>query len=150
MKIAKIINNQIFVDEHTIMFPLVAFPPEGNVPQPFMELHNLYDVVDNIEYDVKKQKLQSILPKLINDKVYIVEVVDKTKEEIDAELLMEIREKRDRLLLESDIYVMSDRWDGYTQDKKNLWTEYRQKLRDVPQDFSQHLDNVFWPTPPLN
>jgi hypothetical protein len=150
MKIAKIINDQIFVDEHKIMFPLVAFPPEGNIPQPFMEFHNLYDVVDYIQHDAKKQKIQTISPKLIDNKVYIVEVVDKSKEEIDAELLVEVRSKRDKLLLESDLYVMSDRWDKYTQNKKDMWSEYRQKLRDVPQDFSQYLDNVFWPTPPLN
>ena len=83
MKIAKIINNQIFVDEHTQMFPTTAFPPDGTIPQPFMEFHNLYEVVDTISYDVNKQKLQSISPTLIDNKVYIVEVLNKTKSEID-------------------------------------------------------------------
>ena len=60
MKIAKIINDQIFIDEHTQMFPTVAFPPEGTVPQPFMEFHNLYEVVDNVSYNSK-----TILPSII-------------------------------------------------------------------------------------
>jgi hypothetical protein len=148
MKIAKVINNQIFVDEHTQMFPDTAFPSDETVPQPFMEFHNLYEVVDSLSYDTKKQKLKSITPTLINNKVYIVEVVDKTKEEYDAECLIEVREKRNELLSKSDVYVMSDRWDTYTDEKKTSLSLYRQKLRDVPQDFSDHLDNVFWPSMP--
>jgi len=148
MKIAKIINNQIFVDEHTQMFPTTAFPPDGTIPQPFMEFHNLYEVVDTISYDVNKQKLQSISPTLIDNKVYLVEVLDKTKEEFDAEWLIKVREKRNDLLTKSDSYVMIDRWENYTDEKKAALATYRQKLRDVPQDFADHLDNVFWPSMP--
>jgi hypothetical protein len=148
MKIAKIINNQIFVDEHTQMFPTTAFPPDGTIPQPFMEFHNLYEVVDTISYDANKQKLQSISPTLIDNKVYLVEVLDKTKEEFDAEWLIKVREKRNDLLTKSDSYVMIDRWENYTDEKKAALATYRQKLRDVPQDFADHLDNVFWPSMP--
>ena len=148
-KIAKIINDQIFIDEHTQMFPTVAFPPEGTVPQPFMEFHNLYEVVDNVSYNSKTQKLKSISPTLIDNKVYIVEVIDKSQEECNIELLIEVRLKRDKLLKESDIYVLSDRWDSYSDEKKLRWKEYRQKLRDVPQEFVEHLDNVFWPSMPI-
>lgn len=148
MKIAKIINDQIFVDEHTVMFPEVAFPPDGTVPQPFMEFHNLYEVVENIDFDPKKQRLTTISPKLLNNKVYIVEIINKTDIELRADLLFEVREKRNALLKESDVYVMSDRWDTYTVDMKKLWSDYRQKLRDLPEDFSDRLDNIFWPTLP--
>jgi len=149
MKIAKIVNNQIFVEEHTQMFPNTAFPPDGTVPQPFIEFYNLYEVVDSLSYDTKKQKLQSITPTLINNKVYIVEVLDKTKEEFDTECLIEVREKRNNLLSKSDAYVMIDRWENYTDEKKAALSLYRQKLRDVPQDFADHLDNVFWPSMPI-
>ena len=149
MKIAKIINDQIFIDEHTQMFPTVAFPPDGTVPQPFMEFHNLYEVVDNVSYNSKTQKLKSIFPILIDNKVYVVEVVNKSQDECNIELLNEVRLKRDKLLKESDIYVLSDRWDSYSDEKKLRWKEYRQKLRDVPQEFVEHLDNVFWPSMPI-
>ena len=149
MKIAKIINDQIFIDEHTQMFPTVAFPPDGTVPQPFMEFHNLYEVVDNVSYNSKTQKLKSIFPILIDNKVYVVEVVNKSQDECNIELLIEVRLKRDKLLKESDIYVLSDRWDSYSDEKKLRWKEYRQKLRDVPQEFVEHLDNVFWPSMPI-
>ena len=149
MKIAKIINDQIFIVEHTQMFPTVAFPPEGTVPQPFMEFHNLYEVVDNVSYNSKTQKLKSIFPILIDNKVYVVEVVNKSQDECNIELLIEVRLKRDKLLKESDIYVLSDRWDSYSDEKKLRWKEYRQKLRDVPQEFVEHLDNVFWPSMPI-
>jgi hypothetical protein len=149
MKISKIINNQIFVDEHTQMFPTVAFPPDGTVPQPFMEFHNLYEVVDYVSYNSKTQKLQSISPTLIDNKVYIVEVIDKSQEERTAELFIEVRSKRDRLLKESDVFVLSDRWDSYSDEKKLKLSLYRQKLRDIPQEFADHLDNVFWPSIPI-
>jgi hypothetical protein len=149
MKISKIINNQIFVDEHTQMFPTVAFPPDGTVPQPFMEFHNLYEVVDYVSYNSKTQKLQSISPTLIDNKVYIVEVIDKSQEERTAELFIEVRSKRDRLLKESDVFVLSDRWDSYSDEKKLKFSLYRQKLRDIPQEFADHLDNVFWPSIPI-
>ena len=149
MKIAKIINDQIFIDEHTQMFPTVAFPPDGTVPQPFMEFHNLYEVVDNVSYNSKTQKLKSIFPILIDNKVYVVEVVNKSQDECNIELLIDVRLKRDKLLKESDIYVLSDRWDSYSDEKKLRWKEYRQKLRDVPQEFVEHLDNVFWPSMPI-
>ena len=149
MKIAKIINDQIFIDEHTQMFPTVAFPPDGTVPQPFMEFHNLYEVVDYVSYNSKTQKLKSIFPILIDNKVYVVEVVNKSQDECNIELLNEVRLKRDKLLKESDIYVLSDRWDSYSDEKKLRWKEYRQKLRDVPQEFVEHLDNVFWPSMPI-
>ena len=63
-----------------------------------------------------------------------------------------IREKRNRLLLESDIYMVSDY--PITDEKREEWKVYRQQLRDMP----LNAENVYnengaivdfnWPTPP--
>lgn len=65
-------------------------------------------------------------------------------------ILMEwgrIRNARNVFLQESDMMVMPDRWATYTQDEQNAWTEYRKKLRDIPQTFIDPKE-VVWPNKP--
>jgi hypothetical protein len=47
--------------------------------------------------------------------------------------------KRNNLLKESDIKVMSDKWEEMDIEAKSLWTNYRKQLRDIPQLFSNCL-----------
>ena len=47
----------------------------------------------------------------------------------------EMREKRNKLLAESDFRVLID----YVKDK-DLWIEYRQKLRDLPETWIKDMD----------
>lgn len=54
----------------------------------------------------------------------------------------DIRAKRLRLLSETDYTQMQD-WTG----DKQAWAEYRQQLRDIPQQFDDP-NNVVWPWPP--
>ena len=49
---------------------------------------------------------------------------------IETVRLSFIREKRNRLLLESDIYMVSDY--PITDGKREEWKVYRQQLRDMP------------------
>lgn len=58
-----------------------------------------------------------------------------------------VRTQRDQLLVESDIYVLPDRWAALTLDQQQAWADYRQALRDIPQNFSDPAD-VVWPTKP--
>lgn len=58
-----------------------------------------------------------------------------------------VRSVRNAYLQESDMMVMPDRWATYTQDEQNAWTEYRKKLRDIPQTFIDPKD-VVWPDKP--
>lgn len=55
-----------------------------------------------------------------------------------------IRDKRNGLLNESDFTQIAD----YTGDKE-AWATYRQKLRDIPQQFTNPED-VDWPVKPNN
>lgn len=74
--------------------------------------------------------------------------------------LVELRQKRDRLLADSDVYVLPDRWATMTTEKQTEWSDYRQSLRDLPENSLQvtvswveyngytNWSNVNWPTKP--
>lgn len=53
-----------------------------------------------------------------------------------------IREKRNKLLLESDWTQISD-----VNANKLAWETYRQELRDLPTNI-RDVGDVVWPTPP--
>jgi len=61
----------------------------------------------------------------------------------------EIKHRRDVYLQASDIYVLTDRWDKYTQEQKTTWANYRQALRDMPSQpgFPSTID---WPLCPVD
>lgn len=58
-----------------------------------------------------------------------------------------LREERNRLLAESDIYVVPDRWNTYTPEQQAAWSNYRQKLRDLPANTTDPFNPV-WPVKP--
>ncbi len=72
-------------------------------------------------------------------------VVDDTKAR--ALEMITLRKKRDGLLAESDIYVLPDRWNSYTEEKRSEWSAYRQTLRDLP-DTVVDVFNPIWPVMP--
>ena len=65
-----------------------------------------------------------------------------------------LRKKRDQLLVETDIKVLSD--SPMSESKRNEWKEYRQALRDLPASSNPRINNqeeldessVSWPTQP--
>lgn len=56
-----------------------------------------------------------------------------------------VREKRNDLLKRSDWTVSLD--SPLSDIKKQQWVEYRQALRDVPQNIEPDI-NIVWPTKP--
>jgi hypothetical protein len=60
---------------------------------------------------------------------------EKINELYELLLIDEMREKRNELLKESDFRVLVD----YVKDKE-LWIEYRQKLRDLPSIWVKDMD----------
>lgn len=58
-----------------------------------------------------------------------------------------VRNRRDRLLEETDRAVMPDRWARMTPEQQTLWSDYRQQLRDLPQQPGWPYDHT-WPTQP--
>lgn len=60
----------------------------------------------------------------------------------------QVRERRNRLLAESDWVQLADVQAKMAPEPKLLWAEYRQKLRDIMQtDIS---NGVIWPEKPTN
>ena len=49
---------------------------------------------------------------------------------------MRIREYRNDLLDASDIAIANDKWEDYSDKQKQAWKDYRQALRDVPQNWT--------------
>jgi hypothetical protein len=79
---------------------------------------------------------------------------DWTQEEIDARKerflpaqWKNLREHRNKLLIESDSMLLIDRWNLLSESKKQEWLNYRQSLRDLPDDITDPF-NVTWPTKP--
>jgi hypothetical protein len=69
-------------------------------------------------------------------------VATKEAELISAFKLQELRTERNRLIAETDHWVLSD-----TADATSAQTTYRQALRDIT-DSATSLDDVSWPTKP--
>ena len=152
MKVAKLINGEFFIQSIYEMYPNVSFPREG-VPDVFLEENNLYKVIDFLNHDQETERYFLLpAPMLKENIVYTAEVVSKTEEEIKQDKLIKIREVRNKLLNESDIEVTIDKWENYTQEKKDSWKEYRQLLRDFPQSVEnlslQDLNIKEWPAKP--
>lgn len=64
------------------------------------------------------------------------------EQELVAEInLSELRKERDKRLLETDYYGLSD------QSMSQEMSDYRQALRDITNTYSD-LDSVVWPTKP--
>ena len=69
-------------------------------------------------------------------------VATKEAELISAFKLQELRTERNRLIAETDHWVLSD-----TTDATSAQTTYRQALRDITKSATS-LDDVTWPTKP--
>jgi len=57
------------------------------------------------------------------------------------------RAKRDKLLAESDVMVLLDRWSAMTTEQQAAWASYRQALRDIPQQ-EGFPTVIVWPEKP--
>ena len=148
MKVATYINDAWIVDSIFNLYPHIAFPDIG-VQDDFLKENNLYKVIEHIDYDsIYKTLVNLETPKLINGLAYMVELVDKSEEEINNIKWQKIRNLRNSALQSSDVYIFSDRWEKYDQATKDLWSNYRQSLRDLPINFLK-AEDVFWPVKPV-
>lgn len=110
-----------------------------------------------VTYDPDTQKLQKCDPYLDGEYVRTVQAVAKTADDTAAEnakIASRNREKRDRLLAESDWTQFNDSPLG--SSSKTAWATYRQELRDItshanwPNLTPQGQDGTGgdWPTKP--
>jgi hypothetical protein len=148
MKVATYIDNKWIIDSIFKLYPHVSFSDVG-VPDDFLKENNLYKTIEYIDYDpIYKNLVNLETPKLINDLVYTVELINRSQEEINENKWFKIRNLRNSALQISDVYVLTDRWEKYDQATKDLWSNYRQSLRDLPVNFIKPED-VVWPIKPV-
>tara|TARA_Y100000817_G_scaffold266087_1_gene222134 strand:+ start:151 stop:555 length:405 start_codon:yes stop_codon:yes gene_type:complete len=111
----------------------------------------------NIENDSTKDLYDNIIWKDENNKPTRDEVYNKITELQNIKALELLRKERNKLLVDCDYLAMPD-YPHSTDTIKQAWLTYRQALRDLPENSSPQLGNVFeseftitnvtWPTPP--
>ena len=147
MKIGKIVDSKIQISNIYTLFPNTSFPDSGP-PDSFIQENELYNVEEIPQYDEQTQKVVVLSEPIIkNNLVYTFEIIEKSEEEINYTKWQKIRESRNKLLSESDMNVVSDKWQSYTEEEKNAWANYRKILRNLPQEFI-NPDNIAWPIKP--
>lgn len=93
-----------------------------------------------VEYDLRIKKLQG--KGVANPEAVVVEKLPEPVVELTAE---DVRVSRNISLAESDWTQLNDV--PISAEEKAAWAEYRQALRDLPEQ-EGFPDNVMWPTAP--
>lgn len=149
MKYCLVVNNQIIEGPCTL-------PQNSSNVSNFNILSNeelkTYGWLPYRVIDVKQENqvlVQSVIDIFANEvvetKIYrdmILSEIEERNQNLIKNKWDRIRQKRNRLLKESDWSQLND-----SPVDKFLWSNYRQELRDVPQNYSDP-DTVIWPTTP--
>ena len=120
------------VSHYKDAFPNTSFPASGPSDD-FLSAHQAYKVSLFREHNRATQKLVPCDPVVENGFAYVVEVTDKTAEEIAADVASksaQVRAARDRALAACDWRVIRAAETGVAMDQE--WATYRQALRDLP------------------
>ena len=150
MQIAKVNNDQVVeVKDYRTMFPNVSFPKTGP-NDTWLVGNNCKRVKVGETIDRATQKIVSADPYVDGDWVKTYNVVDLSQEEIDDLSSREtqaqeklVRDKRDRLLAETDYLALSD------NTLTDAMSTYRQALRDITDHANYpNLSEEDWPTKP--
>jgi hypothetical protein len=131
------------IDHYKKIFPNISFPASGP-SDVFLAQQGAYKVASFRDYDRATQKLVSCDPVIENGFAYVVAVVDKTEEEIAADVAAkaaQVRATRDAALTASDWTQVAD-----APVDKVAWATYRQALRDLPD--AEGFPNVDLPLSP--
>lgn len=136
MALYYIVKDNEIVDGPT----LLPAPLQLTSPEELVKL-GWYPVVQNMP-DTFKERTEVLSDPIleINDGFVTATYTkrDKTDEEMAITIKNEwapIRAERNKLLADSDYITMADRWATLTEEEKTAWTNYRQALRDIPQNF---------------
>lgn len=103
---------------------------------------SVFNIIKNPTYDWQRTDTEVIVTYSVTDKT------DQQKEEYLEGVWKEIRRKRDELLLKSDHYTMVA-----TEQNKTLHVDfinYRQALRDLPNNLENPILPIVWPVLPSN
>lgn len=114
------------------------------------------ELCPNCGFSVKDDDYNTIVwnERNILPKPSLEEVNSKLDELRLLQPMKQLREERNKKLLETDKYTSIPDWPHASEEVKQAWITYRQALRDLPSTSTPQLDengnltNVTWPTPP--
>jgi hypothetical protein len=126
--------------------PNVSFPDV--ISDELLASWGIYPVVEMTKptYDDRTERLESDTTPVQIDGIWQIgwNIVTKTNEEVaayDQRVIDFVKSERNKLLSETDWMALSD------NNLTDAWRQYRQALRDIPQQ-SGFPYNVVWPVPP--
>lgn len=132
------------------MFPDVSFPTSGP-DEKMCAFLGVLPVIDSLATS-PTETLESIEPEIVGNQVHVVRVRAMSVDEIqsieqDRAALQQaiVREDRARRLAVTDWTQLAD--SPLSAEQKQAWSEYRQALREVPQQAGFPFD-IIWPTQP--
>lgn len=99
----------------------------------------------SVDYEKEKVIENPIEEAIINEENHELTITYNITPLSINELSSLVRTKRDKLLQDSDVLVFADRWENWEESKKTLIKEYRQNLRDIP-DQENFPNDVIWPS----
>lgn len=127
------------------MFSSTSFPASGPSDE-FLSSAGAYKVSVFREHDRATEKLVPCDPVIEDGFAYTVAVIDKTEDEIAADVASKaakVRAERDRLLSASDWTQVAD-----APVDQAAWATYRQALRDLPE--AAGFPDVDFPQSPID
>jgi hypothetical protein len=128
---------------------------------PFLKSLGWYPVTKQIEdYDNSTHTISSYTYEIRENDVYesyildIIELPIVNFSDLKNQFMIELRNKRNQKLIESDWTQVLDVQKSFNEVKKDMWKNYRQKLRDITQIYLNNdvtdINSVNWPQIPLN
>lgn len=104
--------------------------------KPYNPLTDAYDQLRYYPSDRYDSESDSVIQELLEIPNYV------------ETILQEIRSIRNKLLMESDWTQLPD--SPLSPEKRDLWSIYRQELRDIPESVPSNtsFSDIIWPTKP--
>jgi hypothetical protein len=146
MQLAIISNGNVTtVGDYRSLFPQTSFPATGPDAS-FLQENSAQVVTLSRPHNQETHKLVSVPPYIEAGQVYTVRVEPLTPAELQQRtdaVAASVRMDRNARLTASDFTQLAD----YSKQDQQAWRQYRQALRDVPQQ-AGFPRSVVWPTAP--
>ena len=146
MQLAIISNGNVTtVGDYRSLFPQTSFPATGP-DATFLAENNAQVVTLSKPHNHETHKLVSVPAYIEGGQVYTVRVEPLTAAELQQRtdaVAASVRADRNARLTASDFTQVAD----YSKQDQQQWRQYRQQLRDVPQQ-AGFPRSVVWPTVP--
>lgn len=110
---------------------------------PLQTISDNKEIQESVEYQIE----DTVVKEIIISRNKTVEEIKKENQSRIEDKWHSVRLRRNNLLKESDIEIVADKWEEMDAKAKLSWTNYRKRLRDIPQIYS-NPDDVTFPEKP--